>query len=650
MKKSKQGKTAPAKSVPMPSIERPPVKPLLSAGSFVLLSALLVLLAVVPYINTFANEFVLDDIWIIVKNPRIQSLSNIGKILTTDYWGEVETADRGLYRPLTLYTYAVDHAIWKLKPTGYHLTNLALHALCTLLLFLIGVRVLGSPVGAFLAAAIFAVHPVHTEAVTGVVGRAEILAALFFMLALWLTMAGRFSWLRPDRRTGAVGSRVWLVYGASALFYFLGLLSKETAVTLPALLLVYDLIYRRKNGPASLPKKKPAGASQPTPLFWRYVGFGIVLLLYFAMRSKAVAASHAVWTGFIEISTDDRVLTASRILMEYVGLLVFPRTLSADYWIPDVPIAHSPAEPLVLLSLFLWLALGLVAVVCWRRARPLFFALAWFFITIFPVSNLPFPLGLAKAERILYLPSAGFCLFLGGLYGWLEKKARRKWLLLLPLFPILFLGIVRTYGRNADWKDEFTLALATLKVSPTSPVFNRIAASEYRKRGELGKVVPLLQEVARQLYWDPYHQLNLGNAYLDLKQYDQAVACYEAALRLQPGHHVALYNLGQALSNLGPAQMQAGKNAEAVKTYTRMLSLDRNQVGGYLNLGAAYVNLRNFPEAARVSREGLALFPNHAGLHFNLATALKQMGQATAADPEYQKAIALDPSLKKMTY
>ncbi|MFY9557948.1 MAG: tetratricopeptide repeat protein [Blastocatellia bacterium] len=609
--------------------------PLLSTGR---LAVLLAVLAVVPYVNAFSNDFALDDIPIIVENTLIRDLRNVGALFTTNYWGEGDTArDRGLYRPLTVFTYAIDYAFWGLKPIGYHLVNLVLHAAVTLLLFVIAMNILRSAMAAFIAAAIFAVHPVHTEAVTGIVGRAEVLAALLFMLAFLFGQRYGVPRLRTIYKPLDLKSPTMSACIIAALFYFFGLLSKETAVALPAIILVHDLT--AKDRADIQDKKNRSKTSMPALTTVRYVGFGIALLVYLAMRNSVVVKRN-IWSGFVGVPVDERVLTASRVLMEYLALLIYPRTLIADYWKPDVPIARSAAEPLVLLSLLLWVLLGVVAVWSWRRARSVFFCLTWFFITIFPVSNILLAIGVGKAERILYLPSAGFCLVIGALFALVEKKMNKSWLIVLALIPVLLLFSIRTYTRNADWKDNMTLALATLKVTPTSPLFNQIAASEYRKLGENDKATPFLQEAIRQRPEEHSYHYNLGNVYLDLKQYDLAVASYQEALRLKPGYL-------EAMNNLGQAQMEKGNNAEAVKTYTALLSKDRSYLKAYLNLGAAYFNLENFGEAARVLREGLTVAPDFGGLHLNLSAVLQKMGQGQEAAQEYQKAISLDPSLKE---
>ena len=151
--------------------------------------AILVALAVIVYANALRNGFALDDIPIVAENPVVRSIGNVGSIFGTNYWsrGGTETiGDPTLYRPLTVFTYAIDHAMWGESAAGFHATNIVLHAVTTAVVFLIALELLATLGAAFAAAAIFAVHPIHTEAVTSVIGRAEVLATLFFLLAFWV--------------------------------------------------------------------------------------------------------------------------------------------------------------------------------------------------------------------------------------------------------------------------------------------------------------------------------------------------------------------------------------------------------------------------------------------------------------------------------
>jgi len=549
-------------------------------------------LAVIPYANTLNNGFVLDDVSIVAENPMIRDLGNVGAMVRTNYWAttgrDASAIDPGLYRPLSIFTYALDYRLWALQAVGYHLTNLLLHAGVSLIVLLIAIETVGSPVAATVAAAIFAVHPVHTEAVSSIVGRAEVLATLFFLLAF-----------RALRLRAAPGPTL-MGATAGAVFYLLGLLSKETAVTLPAILAVDDWIGRHDAG--RTPERRVVIA--------RYAAVGFALALYLLLRHVAINEPAKQWPGWLDATAWQRVITASRVLAEYLGLFVFPRTLSADYWKTDVHVATSLLDGPVLLSLALWLA---IAVIAWklRRESPLILGLAWFFITIAPASNVFFASGIGKAERILYLPSVGLCLVVAWGCARLEAGAVGKRWLPVAVAPLLLLLAARTYRRNADWKDNLTLAVATLKVSPESPLMNDIAAGELVKRGDARGAIPLLHDAIRQAPTMPglhahlgaaYFQqgsipqaieelrraiaqnpndadarANLGIAYLDAQQTDSAIVELEAASRLNPGN-------AQLENNLGVARVRRGELDKAVEHFQRALQLRPDYASARTNL------------------------------------------------------------------
>jgi hypothetical protein len=160
-------------------------------------AVLVAVLAILPFVNAIGNDFVLDDRDIVAQNPFIRDLGNVGQIFSTDYWGgagvPATRADPGLYRPLTVTTFALDYRWSGLKPAGYHVMNVALHAATSVVIMRAALALTVSPVAAIIAGAVFAVHPIHTEAVTGIVGRAEILATLFFMLAFVVGISRRAS-------------------------------------------------------------------------------------------------------------------------------------------------------------------------------------------------------------------------------------------------------------------------------------------------------------------------------------------------------------------------------------------------------------------------------------------------------------------------
>lgn len=440
-------------------------------------AAVIVALAVLAYANAIRNGFVLDDEPIIVKNALIRSLGNLGRIFATDYWtgaGPSDTADPGLYRPLTVFSYALNYRVSGLSAAAFHVTNVALHAGTALLLFLFAGELLGSAVAAFVAASVFAVHPIHVEAVTGIVGRAEILVTLFVLLALW------------------VGRKPAVAAAAGAgLLYLLALFSKESAVTLPVLFALYDWTRSKE--------LRERGLLAVKALAPRYAALAGALVVYLMFRLNAVTQHAHVWTGWVGVPAFARVLTAARVLVEYLWLFVWPRTLLADYWVTDVPIARSLADAPALLSSIVLVGLVLLMATKLRRQRSLVFSIAWFLVTVLPASNLFFSSGLGKAERILYLPSVGLCLVLGWAVLALDARPNIRRVALTVALPVALLGLsARTIRRNQDWHDTFSLASASLAVSPHSMLMNSLAARELVARGAAGQAVPLLEEAIRQ--------------------------------------------------------------------------------------------------------------------------------------------------------
>jgi tetratricopeptide (TPR) repeat protein len=585
-----------------------------------------VLLALVAYANALGNGFALDDVTIIVENPLVRSVRAVGRIFAEDYWGGagVLNADPALYRPLTVLSYAVDYSLWGLNAAGFHVVNVALHAVTTVVLFVVARDVLGQVSAAFVTAALFAVHPVHTEAVTGIVGRAEVLATLFFLLA--------FAVLRqratPVAGAGAQAARS---VGGAALF-LLGLYAKESAATLPALLAVDDWLRRD-----TLPRGRWATTRRLLP---KYGGLVVAAAIYLVSRQHAIdGASPNIWPGFLGVGALDRVLTASRVLMEYVGLLVFPRRLLVEYWTTEVPIATSLADPWVLLSLVLWIAIAWLAVRR-RRDAALLLALAWFFGTIAPMSNVLFPIGVGKAERLLYLPSVGACLVAGWAWGQATGRVRGVLMPRAVVFVAVLALTVRTVVRNADWKDNLTLALATLQQAPASPLMNDIAAGEFVRRGDVAQALPLLRDAVQQAPNLPWIRGHLGAALSQLGRVEEAMAEYREVIRQSPNDVAAHNNLGAALLSLGRA-------VEAEAEFREAIRIQPAYADAHLNLGVVHLNAGRLDQARLEFEAALTAKPTSAEAHNALGLALERLARRDEAVQHYRVALSLKPDFER---
>ena len=591
---------------------------------------LVVALAVIAHANALRNGFVLDDIPIIVENPIVRDLGNVRTIFQTDYWslgGTRTVGDSTLYRPLTILSYAADYAVWDLNATAFHAMNVVVHAATTALVFVVALQVLGGVLAAFAAASIFAVHPVHTEAVTGVVGRAELLATLFFVGA-FLVLRRRSAFRFGDTAGASPGRALARVAGGASL-YLLGLFSKESAVTLPAVLAVDDWLRRDE-----LPRDR---RSAVIVLASRYAALAIAAVVYFAFREQALTGGGRIWPGFLGVSAGDRVLTASRVLLEYLGLFVFPRHLLPDYWKSNVPIATSLADPLVIVSFVLWIACAVLVVRSVRRDGPLVLSIAWFFITIAPVSNVLFPIGVGKAERLLYLPSVGLCLLCGWAYARAETIVRPKWAPRAALAAVVIAFTARTVVRNEDWRNSFTLASASLAASPSSPLMNDIIAGELVRRGEAQRAVAHLQEAVRQ---DPDMALlrtHLGATYHSLGQLDRAIAEYQEAIRRNPLD-------AEAHNNLGVAYRATNREEAAIAEFNEAIRIHSKYADPHINLGAVHLSHGRLNEALAEFTAAVQASPTSAEAHYRLGLVHSRSGQLDRAARAFREALRLNPA------
>ncbi|HUL99324.1 MAG TPA: hypothetical protein VLU24_07900, partial [Mycobacterium sp.] len=383
------------------------------AGTLTPWLLLVAALAVLIYLNGIPGDFVFDD-KLIQRDPRISGQTSFWTIFVTDYWYTYIGTSADLYRPLTIASYALNHMVAGLSSPAFHVVNIILHALASVLVVLLVDAVCAQRGLAVATGVLFATHPVHSEAVTGIVGRAEVLSALFLLLALTLQARDYTLW--------GAGRRWWLP--VSLLAYFCALLSKETAIVGPGLVGLVDVL-RQMDAPA---RRDP----RATRWNWRRT-LGVVVL-YAAVAAVYLVVRFAVVGRFIQKAPPrsylllfdqpllTRVFTAFEVLAIYLRLLFFPLTLSADYSYRQVPLLDAPdAVAVTGMLAALALAGGLVWVLR-RRVWPLVWALGFFVVSYSVVANFPIPLQVLVAERLLYLPSVGFCVAVAWASVWLARR------------------------------------------------------------------------------------------------------------------------------------------------------------------------------------------------------------------------------------
>jgi len=435
------------------------------------------LLILAAYANSFHAGLVLDNSVVIANDPRITKVSHdtLYLIITKNYWWPAFESD--LYRPLTTLSYLFNYAILGggKKPTdpfGYHVVNFFLHWANVCLVLVIARRLSGRLAVAAVAAALFAVHPVNVESVTNIIGRADLLATLSILLGGWcyLRAADTRGWRKAAWLSGMGVNALW------------GIFAKESAVLIGAFVFLYDWFWRwpKLPGPGFAARLRGAVIEFG---FKGYVALLPAVVALWAVRYWLIFYSPVFGQIFVDnpIAGADnlfqRTMSAIYVLGRYLALMVFPRTLSCDYSYHQIPLYGEPGAGLV--DVGAWVSLGIIAIMigvavrCWRT-QPLY---AWgvgiFFLMQLPTANLLFPIGSIMAERFLYLPSVGVCLIAAQGFCWFADKISRAeaprvgWWWLLPVLAIVALG-ARTYVRNQDWQNDYSLWQSAAAVEPNS--------------------------------------------------------------------------------------------------------------------------------------------------------------------------------------
>jgi protein O-mannosyl-transferase len=407
------------------------------------------LVAIAAYATATANGFVLDDQGVVVDNPLVRHPADAWRAFLGPYWPAA--LGGGQYRPLGILAFATDWALSGGDARWFHLVNVLWHAAASLLVCVLAAELL-APAAALAAGLLFAVHPVHVEAVANTVGRLECMAAVFVLGALL-----------AHRRARAF---------APALFA-LALLSKEGAVVFVGLALANDLIL--DEGIAALRRRR-----------WLYAAYAAIVVAFVAavlvvFRGAPIGTEARALAG---ATTGERLLTVASVIPHYARLLVAPFALSADYEPGVIPLATGLGGGAVLGLVLLAALIGFIAW-AWRRAPVLAVAAIWIPIALAPVSNVFFTSGVILAERTLYLASVGAVLALGWM---LERAAARDAWRARALAGAAILAIVfgaRVWTRIPAWRDNRAYLMTLLTDHPESYRAHFMAGRVHRAAGRL---------------------------------------------------------------------------------------------------------------------------------------------------------------------
>jgi tetratricopeptide (TPR) repeat protein len=641
----------------------------------------LVGISIALYANSLTGSFVEDDYlrwqsdgWV-AGRPFSETL---GGLFTPSNWL--------LYRPIPYTLHAMDRAIWGLNPVGFHITNLVLHATVVILVYTVVASMVRTTLIAALASLLFASHPVHSGSVSFIAGRTDVAMVLFFMLAVLFYIRFRHS----------RGFVKWSMYFLSSMAFVAALLSKETAIALPLVLLIYEMCIFRPRRRLRRWSKIVFPLAPAVVISLLYLGFNLLT------RSGALA-------GLGRIGLWPQVLTCVRSFYHYMHMLFFPVRISPS---PAMAWSTSFLQPNAAPALGVVLVTLAVMVLAYRRSRILSFGLGWMMVSLLPVSNL---LALSDqplmSDRYLYLPSVGFCLALSSVIQRIPGIRHRSHqtglsrlggvAVLLVLVALYALG---TVARNRDWQSRYSLAARAVEVDPGSAASHvglgqvhlgeglydqaisqfeeafsidrgcceayRGLGAVYLARGEYGRALSMLTKAVTLDGSSAATHRDLGAVYLGLGRLDEALAEYRKALALDPGRAETHNNLGivyealgrpeeamaeyrkalavrpgfaEACANLGRVYSGRGMHEEAISAYGEALRIDPGMAGAHNNLGSEYLKMGNIADAISEYRQAVAINPAHAVAHNNLGAAYLMAGVPEEAVSECNAAVALEP-------
>ena len=587
---------------------------------------LIFLFSFLLYANTLSHEFVFDDYVVIVNNSLVQKgFSGISDLLTKDsffgYFHDSNDLSGGRYRPLSLLSFAIGKELFGSNPHAEHFLNVLIYALSILMLFFTLRKIFPTSLHSlpFLISLLFASHPIHTEVVANIKSRDELLS--FFFLTSTLFFLFNYSESRK---------LIHLVY--SVFCYLLALLSKENAITFLMIIPLALFFFTNKNSSSMVRTVLP---------------FLILAILFLSARSYFAGtvgdrtSADIMDNPFLHASVSEKLATITGITGRYLVSSLFPIVMAYDYSYNQIPVIgwadwHSLASLVAILCLcgVTWIGL--------RQKSVFSFSILYFFITISIVSNVFFPVGAPMADRFLFLPSLGSCMLIGFIFSAKSKEGASffsvKNKISAGLF-ILLIGIysAKTFDRNLDWKSNFTLFEADVKVVPENVRarvnFGSLLLSNAEKENDRKKKSDLLGDAFKHFtaavrihpgYADAFN--HLGSYYSIVGQKDSAILNFQEAVRLKPGFHSFENNLANAFLVRGNSFLTTKNYSAAIDDYRRTLLFQPMNTDVYNNLSVLFMNSGMPDSAEYYFKESIRINSENKNAKVNLANLYLKEG------------------------
>jgi len=578
-----------------------------------LLFSLIPVLPVLIFLNSLGNTFVYDDYLTVANNHFIREWRYLFAFFNQKYFA---ISNELTYRPVVTFSYFVDYAIWQLKPWGYHLTNLIINTLNIYLVYLAARCLFKNRITAFISCLIFSVHPIFAEAVNAISYREDLLSATFMLVAFIL-------FVKHDQNPS--GRSFIIRYPLSLLAYLLAMLSKETAIVFPFLILSYDFIF----------KGDPISNRQhfARHLLTNYAGYIVIGGFYLFLRFFLIH-NPGEWVAYPGNSIFVNFIMMTKVLGYYIKLLFIPVPLNADY---VTPLTFSPADAAFIVSVLLLIITAILLVKKCRLSGIWIFSTIWFFTTLLPVLNI-IPINNIMAERYLYIPGIGFTMLIGSILT--HRISEYKTYKLLRIGTIALVSLLftwQTVNRNRIWLNEFTFSTETLHRSPGSfRIYNDLGYF-YHQNGMTDAAIQAFKDSIRIRFDQPKAHCNLGAAYALKGNNDTAIAELKIAIRLRNEYP-------EAHNNLGILYKRMGKLDEAVNEYMSALKINPYYADAHNNLGSAFIDQGKLNDALSEVEKAVKIRRNFALAHYNMAVVYFKKGQINEAYNKLLESYQLDPT------
>lgn len=609
------------------------------------------------YFNTLNNPFIWDDDALVVKNTLVKDLKFLPKLFSSDLYYGISSGSN-FYRPIQALSYMCDYYLWQLDPKGYHITNILLQALVSFLVFILINAIVKKTALAFAAALFFSVSPVHTEAVSYISGRADMLMGIFLLSSLILFI-----------KSQGIKYRLSFVILSHCLFV-LGLLSKELAVVFPIVILAYVYYF----------KKKPLSSIPFFIISGVYLLLRLSIFQFITLRPPALTR----FPFFL------RITVLPKVIFTYLKLLILPTGLH---------MSRELVRPVSFLGIFIaWLALGALVAGCiyllkYKEKRIIVsFFLAWFIIFLLPQSGL-FPINAFVSEHFIYLSSISF--FTG--LSYLLFRLLKKRVFIFSVFLILLSYGLLTHSRNLEWGNPRVFFERIIKYSPDSfQAYNNLGL-EYERSLELDKALDCYKNALMIMPDLLEAHSNLANVYFKMGRFDDcekeylivektappnkagevannigalyemqgkpdaAVLKYRSALKLDPSLKFSHFNIARiellrgnrgvvALEILSSLSEELQKDNPVLKIIYDFLKAEKGMppaAAFYNDLGVKFAESMFFNESILAFDRALELDLSYADAHFNLGLAYLNKGLEGRAVSEFKFALKIDPGHSK---